>query len=142
MLSTEYSIGLSSVSASSRSARSINWPIIHTWCSTIFTSTSMPLTSLRAGSRRLPGGWKWTPLGASRKNRCVGRRRHSRGGSPYARANARVNASCEPYPASIAMSSTPSSPLLSRYAARSSSTRRRNDDGDSPVTAPTTRSKW
>ena len=55
----------------------------------------MLVTSSRAGSRRPPGGWKWTSLGAS-SCRWPGLRRQAAGGTPYALANARVNASCEP----------------------------------------------
>ncbi len=55
----------------------------------------MPLTLSRAGSRRPPGGWKWTPLGAS-TCRCPGLRRQAAGATPYALVKARVKASCEP----------------------------------------------
>ena len=55
----------------------------------------MEVTLSRAGSRRLPGGWKWTPFGASI---WMGPAvlRQAAGVTPYARWNARVNASCEP----------------------------------------------
>ncbi len=63
----------------------------------------MGVTFVLAGRRMLPGGWKWTSLGASIRI-CVGWARHRLGPTPYALVNARVNASCEPYPASTAMS--------------------------------------
>ena len=55
----------------------------------------MAVTLSRAGSRRLPGGWKWTPLGASIWM-WPGLRRQAAGAAPYALVNARVNASCDP----------------------------------------------
>ena len=45
-------------------------------------------------NRRLAGGWKCTPFGAS-SSTVVGSRRHVRGATPYARVKARLNASCE-----------------------------------------------
>ena len=44
--------------------RSTISPTSQTWCSSSFASKSMDVTSSRAGSRRPPGGWKWTPFGA------------------------------------------------------------------------------
>ena len=55
----------------------------------------MLVTSSREGSRRPPGGWKWTPLGAG-TCRWVGCLRQAAGAAPYARVKARVNASWEP----------------------------------------------
>ena len=55
----------------------------------------MAVTWSRAGSRRLPGGWKWTSLGASIW-RCPGLRRQADGAAPYALVKARVNASWDP----------------------------------------------
>jgi hypothetical protein len=49
----------------------------------------------RCGEAQGPGGWKWTPLGASSQYEAPGIRRHVDGVAPYARANARVNASWE-----------------------------------------------
>ena len=43
-------------------------------------------------SKRPPGGWKWMPFGAGSRNEPANRL----GGSPKARANARVNASSDP----------------------------------------------
>ena len=55
----------------------------------------MEVTLSRAGSRRLPGGWKCTSLGAGIWM-WPGFSRQAAGGAPYACVNARVNASCEP----------------------------------------------
>src|SRR6266508_1717787 len=77
------------------------------------------------------------PLGATSRKSPVNRL----GATPYARANARENASVEPYPASKPASVTePARPT--RHAARSSSSRRRNAAGASPKPALTSRSKW
>ena len=65
------------------------------WCSTMRVIRSIAVTLSRAGSRRLPGGWKWTSLGAGMRIR-PGALRQAAGGTPYARVKARVNASCEP----------------------------------------------
>lgn len=57
------------------------------------------------GSRREPGGWKWTLLGAG--SRCdLGTLRHTDGGAPKARVNARVKPSWVSNPASCARSTT------------------------------------
>ena len=101
----------------------------------------MAVTFVLAGSRRPPGGWKCTPLGASIWN-WLGLRRHDDGVVSYARANALVNASWDEYPASTATSSTVSLLVTSRYAARSIRTRRRNLPGASPAIAEITRSNW
>ena len=66
----------------------------HTWCSTIFSTRSGPLTVSRDGSRMLPGGTKCTATG-SPIWMCPGFLRHSRGGTSYALVNARVKASWE-----------------------------------------------
>ena len=55
----------------------------------------MAVTFSLAGSRRLPGGWKWTLLGTAIRIP-VGRARHWPGPTPYALVNARVKASWEP----------------------------------------------
>src|SRR6266508_4277940 len=69
------------------------------------------------------------PLGATSRKSPVNRL----GATPYARANARENASVEPYPASKPASVTePARPT--RHAARSSTTRRRNAAGASLTT--------
>ncbi len=64
------------------------------------------------------------------------------GAAPYALVNARVNASCEPYPASTATSINGADVVTIRYAARSSRIRRRNVCGGSPATELIIRSKW
>ncbi len=56
--------------------------------------------------------------------------------------NARVNASCEPYPASTATSISGARLVIIRYAARSSRMRRRKVRGGSPATELIIRSKW
>ena len=71
-----------------------------------------------AGSRRPPGGWKCTPLGqgssSSWKVSGGSAAQLRSASSPYSRLKARVNASCEPYPASTPTSSTERSVLSSR----------------------------
>jgi hypothetical protein len=57
-------------------------------------------------------------------------------------ANARVNASCEPYPASTATSISGAVDVTIRYAARSSRIRRRKAWGGSPANELIIRSKW
>jgi hypothetical protein len=63
--STVISMRLSSSAAGSRRAHAIISPTSQMWCSIIRVSRSMEVTFVRAGSRRLPGGWKCTPLGVS-----------------------------------------------------------------------------
>ena len=83
-------VGQETVTANERTI----WSMSQTWCSTIFRSRSMELTSFLAGSLRPPGGWKCTPLGESICVRC-GAARQAAGATPYARRNARVNASLD-----------------------------------------------
>ena len=64
------------------------------------------------------------------------------GATPYALAKARVNASCEAYPASTATSINGADVVTMRYAARSRRIRRRNVCGGSPATEAIIRSKW
>ena len=59
------SIGASSCSSVSRVARSIISPVSQTWCSIMRVIRSIGVTFRVVGSRRLPGGWKCTPLGPS-----------------------------------------------------------------------------
>jgi hypothetical protein len=79
--STSSSMTWSSCSSESRPATRIISPVSQTWCSTIFVRSSMAVTLSRAGSRRLPGGWKWTSLGAAIWM-WPGRRRQVAGGTP------------------------------------------------------------
>ena len=65
------------------------------WCSTILVNSSIAVTLSLAGRRRPPGGWKWTPLGASIWV-WPGFARQALGVAPYALVKARVNASCDP----------------------------------------------
>src|SRR3954447_6096375 len=89
--STDRTIVVSSCSSLSPLATSIILPTAKTWWSNIVVTSSMSPSLLRAGSWSHPGGWKWTSFGAGSR-RGVGWRRHSLGGSPYARVNARVHA--------------------------------------------------
>ena len=98
-------IGSSSWASETRAAHRTISPVSQTWCSTIRVSRSMEVTLSRAGSRRLPGGWKCTPLGRLDQDRTARAARDSPRPPPYARANARVR-HLEPYPASTATSST------------------------------------
>ena len=79
---------------SSVDAASISCPASQLSCSTRRVVRSIVCLLSSPGTRRPPGGWKWMPLGAlARKSPAK-----QLGATPYARLNARVNASSEEVP--------------------------------------------
>src|SRR5215218_4955089 len=100
---------------------------------------SRPVTT--PGISSPPGGWKWTPLGASSSTSRPDAG-NPLGGTPWARANARENAASDAYPAATAAADGDAPAWRSCQAARSSSNRRRSAIGDSPVAAASRRSRW
>ena len=103
----------------------------------------MEVTSVRAGSRRPPGGWKWTPFGRLELDGASARWRQADGAAPYARWNARVNASLrrvarldrDVEDARRSLVGEPVRRPLEQHPPP-------NRPGVSPAVAATTRSKW
>src|SRR6266545_1221988 len=105
----------SSASSESSQAASSRRRVSQRLCSSMRSVRSMALLlSVPAGTRRPPGGWKWTPFGAASRKSPSNRL----GETPKARANARENASDAEYPAPIAASMTDDLWAVSSYAAR------------------------